>query len=170
MKKIAVLLYFLPLFSLAQNCAMKKETDPITSEAKMVTGFVPFNASGIQFSISIEVSAKEINVFFLLENPSLCFKDESTAQAFFEGTRVKVNLKNNAGGENCQGIFQMMYRNAAVTPANMDRLASKKISSIQFKINPEDEKTTNVSLSATQQQQLMDLLLCANAEAKKMIK
>ncbi len=170
MKKLLCILFLLPLFSLAQDCNFKKEIDPITSEPKMVSGFVPFNASGIQFSISVEASPKEVNLFFLIENPSPCFKDESTATAFFEGTRNKVNLKNNAGGENCQGIFQMMFRNAAITPANLDRLSQKKISSIQFKVNPEDEKVTNVTLSATQQQQLMDLLVCACKEAKALFK
>lgn len=168
--KILLFFFFLfPLFSNAQDCALKKETDPFSSETKMVTGFVPFNASGYQFSISMEVSAKEVNLFFLLENPSPCFNDQSSGIAYFEGDRSKVNLKN-MGGANCQGIFQVMYRNAAITPTNLERLSQKKIASIQFKLNPEDEKVTSIRLTATQQQQLNELLLCVIKQAKVMFK
>ena len=170
MKKLLFVFFLLPLFSIAQDCNLKKEVDAISSQQKWTIGFVPFNSSGIQLSISMEASATEINLLFLIENPTPCFKDESTAMAFFEGTRVKVNLKNNAGGENCQGIFQMMFRNAAVTPPNLEKLSQKKISSIQFKINPEDEKMINVNLNAAQQQQLMDMLLCIIKQAKTIFK
>jgi hypothetical protein len=170
MKKLLFAFFLLPLFSLAQDCAFKKETDPITNEPKMVSGFVPFNASGIQFSIAVEASAKEINLFFLIENPSPCFNDQSTAIATFAVGRSRVNLKNNAGGDNCQGIFQTMYRNASVTPANLDRLSQNKIGSFQFKANPDDEKVTSVTLNEAQQQQLTNLLQCISKEAKAMFK
>jgi hypothetical protein len=169
MKKLLFAFFLLPLFSLAQDCALKKESDPITNEPKMVTGFVPFNASGIQFSISMETSAKEINLFFLIENPSPCFNEQSTAMAILEDGRTKVRLKN-VGGSSCLGLFQVMYRNAAITPAYLERLASKKIGSFQFKADADDDKLINVTLNATQQQKLMDMLLCINKEAKTMFK
>jgi hypothetical protein len=168
MKKTLLLCFLLPLFAAAQDCNLKKETDPITSETKLVTGFVPFNASGYQFSVSMEASLKEINLFFLFENPSPCFKEESTAVAYFAGSKAKVNLKNNAGGSNCQGIFQMMYRNTNPTPVYLTKMSQTKLSSIQFKLNIDDEKLMVVNLSEAQQQRLMEMFACIIKEAKTM--
>lgn len=170
MKKLLFLGFLLPLFAVAQDCQFKKDNDPITNEPKIASGFVPFNASGIQFSIAMEASAKEINLFFLVENPSPCFNDQSTAVANFAVGRSRVNLKNNAGGDNCQGIFQMMYRNAAVTPAYLERMSQNKIGSFQFRVNPDDEKLISITLNEAQQQQFNTLLLCIIKEAKAMFK
>ena len=169
MKQILFACFLLPFFSFAQDCTLRKEVNTITSETTMTTGFVPFNSGGVQLAISMEVTPKEINLIFLIENPTPCFKDESTAIVNFEGDRSRVNLKN-IGGVNCQGIFQVMYRNAAITPAYLERLSQKKIAAIHFKVNPDDEKTIDVRLNAAQQQQLNTLLLCIIKQAKAAIK
>lgn len=169
MKKLLFVFFLLPLFSVAQDCTLKKEVNTISSEPKLTTGFVPFNSGGAQLAISMEAAPKEINLFFLIENPSPCFKDESTAVVYFEGDRSKVNLKNT-GGSNCQGIFEVMYRNTAITPTYLERLSQKKIASIHFKINADDDKLIIVKINATQQQQLTDMFLCIIKQAKTMIK
>jgi len=169
MKKLLFVFFLLPLFSVAQDCTLRKEVNTITSEPILTTGFVPFNSTGLQLSISMEVGPKEINLYFLMEHPNPCFKDESTGVVNFEGDRSKVKLKN-IGGENCQGLFQVMYRNINPTPAYLERLSQKKIASIQFKIMPEDEKLISASFTAAQQQQLTDMFSCIIKQAKTMIK
>ena len=169
MKKIWFVFFLLPLFSIAQDCTLKKEVNTITSEQTLTTGFVPFNSGGVQLSISMEVTAKEFNLYFLIENPTPCFKDESTGVVNFDSDRSKVKLKN-IGGVNCQGIFQVMYRNAAITPAYLERLSQKKIASIQFKVNPDDDKLISVNYTPAQQQQMTDMLLCIIKQGKAMIK
>lgn len=169
MKKLLFVFFLLPLFSAAQDCTLKKEVNTITSEPTLTTGFVPFNSGGIQLAISMEVTSKEINLIFLIENPTPCFKDESTAVVNFEGDRSKVKFKN-IGGTNCQGIFQVMYRNTAITPAYLERLSQKKIASIQFKVTADDDKLISVNLTAAQQQQLTAMLLCIIKQGKTMIK
>ena len=44
MKVILALLFSFPLFSLAQDCAIKKQVDPYSKETKLTTGF--FNLGG----------------------------------------------------------------------------------------------------------------------------
>jgi hypothetical protein len=169
MKKLLSILFLLPLFAIAQDCTLKKQVDPISSEPNLVTGFVPFNSGGVQFAISMEAGPREINLFFLIENPNPCFKDESTAVAYFEGDRSKVNLKN-IGGSNCQGIFQAMYKNTPITAANLERLSQKKIASFRFKLTIDDDKLIVVTLNPTQQQQLTDMFLCIIKQSKTLIK
>jgi hypothetical protein len=168
MKKLFGLLLLFPLFAAAQDCTLKKDTDPFTHAAKLSTGFVPFNtADGVQLSVSMDAAAKEIDLFFWIKNPGTCFNDASTAVINFEGDRVKVNLRNG-GSMNCQGAFHMLFKNAADTPYSLERLTKKKIVSIQFK--GDKDKLTTANFNDEQRQRLTDMLLCTIKEAKTLVK
>jgi hypothetical protein len=168
MKKLLLLASALPLFAVAQDCKLKKTVDPYTKETKLSTGFVPITMGSSGVSLSVDVNAKEINFLFFFPNAgeSKCFDESSSAIAIYEGERIRTNFKNT-GAMNCEGYFQMSFRNVPVTPSALDKLTTKKLSTIRFIGNKKD--TTSVVLNDEQKLKLMSLVSCAVKESKSLI-
>jgi hypothetical protein len=167
MKLIFIVLLF-PIFSFAQNCNFKKETDPFTHVTKITTGFVPFNSTnGIKFSLSVDATPSDIDLFFLITSDQKCFDNESAAVLNYEGDRLKANFKNG-GSMNCQGAFHINFRNVATTPSNLQRIASKKINTIRLTGN--NNVVTELALKPEEKQILMDMVACIIKESKTLIK
>src|SRR6266498_76148 len=119
MKHIFALIWIVPFFSRAQDCNLKTMKDPYTREIKISTGLISLNNG--QFSV--EATKSEIDFMFSVDGK--CFDNASTAAVFFEGTRVKTNLKNS-GTMNCEGPFSLYipkYKSIAVGPI---KFGSKK--------------------------------------------
>src|SRR5687768_11882353 len=128
MKQLLACLLLLPAFSFAQDCNLKKTKDQFSQEPKLSTGFVPFSA----ISLSIDADSKEIDFLFSINNKSeeKCFDDASTISFVFDG-KQKANFRNT-GTMNCQGLFHVTFKNVATTPSPLQRLSSKKITSIML--------------------------------------
>ncbi len=111
MKHLFFIFFLVPLLVRSQDCKLKKEVDDFTHEAKISTGFVPFNKNLNQVLISIDADSKEIQFFFAFKNAgeSKCFDDVSTAIILFEGSKLKSNFKNS-GSMNCEGLFHITFR------------------------------------------------------------
>lgn len=116
-----------PLCSKAQDCKLSKETDPFTKETKLSTGFMFFSGA----SLTIDADSKEVDLLFSLEGANRCLDNNSTAVVHFEGTKVKMNLRN-AGTMNCEGLFHFIYKNAVNTTTQLQKLTTQKISQIVF--------------------------------------
>jgi len=146
---------------MAQDCKLKTRKDPYTKEIRISTGFISLNGG----QVSIEASKSEIDFMFSLGSGK-CFDDACTAAAFFEGSKIKTNFKNN-GTMNCDGLFHFTFRNTNPSPSALQNLGIKKITSIRFKDNSKKEIT--VTLTVEQQQTLMNLTGCIINEAKKLL-
>src|SRR5215208_3586911 len=163
MKTFLFVLFFLPLFSSAQDtCKLRRETDPFTHQVKVSTGFIPFVANGVQLSVSVDATGSEIDFFLWLQNDSRCFDEASTVQINYEGDRLKANFKHT-GSMNCEGAFHFTFRNTVATPSNLERLASKKISTIR--LTGSNKTVTDIAFSEEQKQQLMRMVSCVVREA-----
>jgi hypothetical protein len=161
--KCSLLLFFLfPLVGSAQDCKLKKDKDPYTKEVRISTGFFPMEG----MMVSIQATKSEIDFLFSMTNNTKCFDDASTAQIFFENSKYKSNYKNN-GTMNCQGLFHFIYRNGASTPTALQNLASKKVTSIKFKDS--SGKESEITFTAVQQEQFMELTACVIKEAKVLL-
>jgi hypothetical protein len=167
MRNLFILLFLLPLISIAQDCKLKKETDPFSHVTRISTGFVPFNSGNANLSLSIDATSSDIDFFFWLKNGSVCFDDASTAVINYDGDRLKGNFRNS-GSMNCEGAFHINFRNLANNPSNLERILTKKIKSIQLK-GP-NNTVTEITFSEEQKQQLMTLASCLVKEAKTLIK
>lgn len=163
MKRILAALLLCPLFTLAQDCKLNKETDPYTKETRLSTGFI-FLAGG---SVTIDADSKEIDMLFSIEGANRCFDNNSTAVIFFEGSKVKMNLRN-AGTMNCEGLFHFIYKNSVTTTSQLQKLTTQKISKIVFTGN--DKKEITVTLSPAEQEVLVAHGTCLVSEAKSLIK
>lgn len=167
MKLLFIILLF-PAFSYAQNCNFKRETDPFTHVTRITTGFVPFtSANGIKFSLSVDATPTELDLFFLITCDQKCFDDESAAVLNYEGDRLKANFKN-AGSMNCQGAFHITFRNVVTTPSNLERISSKKINVIRLTGN--NNVITELAIKPEEKQILMDMVACIIKESKTLIK
>jgi hypothetical protein len=168
MKCIALFLLF-PLYSLGQNCNLKTERDPYTKELKISTGFIKLNPEAGNIRLSIEATSTEIDFLFVLQDgkQSLCFDKQSTATVFYDGTRLKSNIKN-AGSMNCEGLFQFNFKNSESTPSLLKNLAERKLGSIKFTTTNKTEK--EVLLTVEDQEAIMQLTTCLLNEAKGLIK
>jgi hypothetical protein len=163
MKYSLIIMFLFPLCLTAQDCKVKKTTDPYTKEVKMSTGLIQLNGA----SLSIDADGKEIDFFFSMDGKEKCFSDASAAVVIYEGTRMKGNFKNN-GPVNCDGIFHLIFRNIAATPTLLQRLITQKIISIQFTGN--NKTQTTINFSPEEQQTLMTRADCLIKEAKTLIK
>jgi hypothetical protein len=164
MKRLLACLLLLPAISFAQDCNLKKTKDQFSQEPKLSTGFVPFSA----VSLSIDADSKEIDFLFSINNKSeeKCFDDASTISFVFDG-KQKANFRNT-GTMNCQGLFHVTFKNLATTPSPLQRLSSKKITSIMLTGN--NNTVTTITLGETQQKELSDMISCLVKEGKTLIK
>jgi hypothetical protein len=160
--------FFIPFFGRAQDtCNLKKNTDAFTHQTKVSTGFIPFTASGVQLSISIDATSTDIDFFLWFTNDQKCFDDESTIQINFEGDRLKQNYKNS-GSMNCDGAFHFSFKNNPNTPSNLQRLIDKKINS--FHLTGTGKTVTDINFSPEQKQKLQRMTSCVVNESKSLLK
>lgn len=163
MKYCWMLGLLLPLFSNAQECKLSKETDPFTKETKLSTGFMFFSGA----SLTIDADSKEVDLLFSLEGANRCFDNNSTAIVYFEGTKVKMNLRN-AGTMNCEGLFHFIYKNSVNTTTQLQKLTAQKVSQIVF--TDANKKESTVILTGKDQELLIALGTCLVTEAKTLIR
>ena len=166
MKNCLLLLAFLPLFTVAQDCKLKKSEDPFNHETKLSTGFQNFTGNGNTVSISADATKKEIDFFIWIKNDSKCFDGESTANVVFEGERMKANFRNT-GSMNCDGAFHFIFKNTPTTQTWLNRLATKKVATI--KLTGRDGKETVLTLSEEQKMQLQNMAACVALEGKALL-
>lgn len=161
MKSVFLLLLSFPLFSLAQDCALKKEKDQFTQLPKISTGFIPIGSD----KVSLEANTnKEIDMFFTVGNGK-CFDDATMVTFIFEGGHYKTNYRNT-GTMNCDGYFHVTFRNGQTTASGLQNLVTKKIQSFHF-VNKKE--VTDIVLTLEQQQMLQTMAGCIATEAKTLL-
>ena len=163
MKYSWLLTLFFPLFVVAQDCKLNKEADPFTKETKLSTGFMFFSGA----SLTIDADSKEVDLLFSIEGANKCFDNNSTAVVHFEGSKVKMNLRN-AGTMNCGGLFHFIYKNSVNTTTQLQKLTTQRISQIVF--TDANKKETTVLLTGKDQELLIALGTCLVTEAKTLIR
>ena len=166
MKRILALLLLLPVFSFAQDCALKKYLDKFSNDPRLTTGTIKLNAGHL---LSIDADSKEIDVFFMLGSnggDAKCFDDASTATVTYEGGKLKANFKNT-GSMNCEGYFHFTFKNAVATPSLLQRLGTLKIASIVFTAG---KTKTEILLTDEQKAEVAKKISCITTEAKTLIK
>jgi hypothetical protein len=163
MKYPLVIFLLFPAWLQAQDCKLKRTTDPYTKEVQVSTGFLQLDGA----SLSINADSKEIDFFFSMDGKEKCFSDASIAMVIYEGKKAKATFRNN-GPVNCDGIFHIIFKNGAAVPALLQRLITQKIISIQFTGNNKSQIT--VTLTEEQQQAFMTRADCLMKEAKTLIK
>lgn len=163
MKYSWLLTLFFPLFVVAQDCKLNKEADPFTKETKLSTGFMFFSGA----SLTIDADSKEVDLLFSIEGANKCFDNNSTAVVHFEGSKVKMNLRN-AGTMNCEGLFHFIYKNSVNTTTQLQKLTTQRISQIVF--TDANKKETTVLLTGKDQELLIALGTCLVTEAKTLIR
>jgi hypothetical protein len=167
MKNWLLLFLLCPLFSLAQDCKLKKSSDPFNHETRLSTGFMPFNNGALKISLSIDATPALVDFFIWIKNDGFCFDDDATAEIIFEGEKAKMRLKNS-GTMNCEGAFHFSFRNTASSNSQLAKIASKKISTIKLTGNNKAE--TTITLTDQQKELLMNSAACAMNEGKTLIK
>ena len=163
MKNFLAIVFVFPLWLAAQDCKLKRTTDPYTKEIKLSTGFIVLQGA----SLSIDADSKEIDFFFSVDGSDKCFTDASTATVFYEGTKMKANFRNS-GTMNCEGFFHIIFKNGVATPALLQRLITQKIANIIFTGN--NKTQTTIGLNAEQRQAITTLGDCLIKEAKNLLK
>ncbi|MCW3117356.1 MAG: hypothetical protein JWM28_1438 [Chitinophagaceae bacterium] len=160
MKFILIFIALLPFAATAQDCQIKKETDPFTRQPKLSTGFISLQLT----SLSIDADKKSFDFFFTLEGADKCFDDNSTVVAVFDGNKQKTTFRNS-GSMNCEGLFHFTVRNGPETPFAVKRFSTQKISQLIFTGN-NNKKPTVITFTPAQQQTLMEVTACIATDAK----
>jgi hypothetical protein len=169
MKYLLIAAILLRLPAMAQEtatpaCKLIKETDPYTKETRLSTGFIFFDGG----SVTIDADSTEIIVLFSIEGPDRCFDNNTNADLYFEGIKSKT-MGRNAGTMNCEGLFQLVFKNSHSTPTTvLQRLLTKKTTQIIF--NSNTKKPITVTIGPKEQEGLMALANCLVTEAKTLIK
>jgi len=166
MKYILTLLLATPLFGAAQNCKLKKETDQFSQQPKLSTGFMSMLAKGTRISLNMVADSKEVKLLFSLGDGA-CFDDQSTAIFSFDSSRTK-STQRNSSSMNCDGIFTIIFRNAATTPSALQKMTLQKISSIILTDNT--KKKIEISLKEDEKKLILEKATCLVNEAKALIK
>lgn len=163
MRIVILFLFLFPQVLPAQECTLTRETDPYTKATRLSTGFMFFSGA----SLTIDADATEVDLMFSMEGANRCFDNNSTAVIHFEGSKLKMNLRN-AGTMNCEGLFHFIYKNGKQTNAQLQKLTSQKISQVVF--TGSDKKEIAVILSPQDQDLLIRLGTCLVNEAKTLIR
>jgi hypothetical protein len=166
MKNILTILFLFPVFAFAQDCKLKKDTDPFTHVTRISTGFIPFNSGTVKLSLSIDATPNDIDFFFWITGDTKCFDDASTAVVNYDGDRMKGNFRNS-GSMNCEGAFHINFRNQSNNPTNLDRILTKKIKSIR--LTGANNTITEITFSEDEKAQLMSYANCLVKEAKTLL-
>ena len=165
MKLLISLLTLLPLASFAQNCPLKKTKDQFSQEPKISSGFVSFGNT----RLNIEADGKEIHFLFVSGNngEAKCYDDASTLTIAFDSTNTKANLRNS-GSMNCDGYFDVTFKNTPSTNTYLNRLTTHKVKTMTFTGN--NKSVTVLTLSDDQKDILKELATCIATESKTLIK
>lgn len=123
----------------AQDCKIIRETDAYTKEIKLSTGFM-FIEGG---SLTIDADKREIVVLFSVEGPERCFDNNCSVNLSFEGLKGK-NMMRNGGTMNCEGLFQLVFRNSPSATTVLQRLMTKKLETLVFTTTGKKELTLTV--------------------------
>lgn len=166
MRIMLFLLLGLPFLVSAQDCQLKKETDPFSKQPLLSTGFMKFSAAGGRVSLNMVADDKEVKLLFSLGGEG-CFDDQSTAVFSFDGTRTK-STQRNASAMNCEGIFTIVFRNSSYTPALLQKMTQQKISSLIIIDN--SKKKLEITLTEDEKQSLLKKATCLVSESKSLIK
>jgi hypothetical protein len=166
MKKYFLLLFLLPVAAFAQDCDLKKSTDPFNHETKLSTGFQNFTGNGLTVSISADATKKEIDFFIWIKGEGRCFDAESTANVIFEGERTKANFRN-AGSMNCDGAFHFVFKNTPATQSWLNRLVTKKVASI--KLTGTGGKEMTIAFTDEQKVLFQNMAACVAAQGKTLL-
>jgi hypothetical protein len=168
MKYLIVIAFFLPLFASSQECKIRKELDKFSQQPKLTTGFVTFNAGINKVMLSVDANKTEIDFFFVLPagKDGKCFDDASTAVINYEGDRLKATFRNT-GSMNCDGLFHFSFRNVVSTPSTLQKMATKRITSITF--TGSNKQKYEVSFSGFEQQEIMDIVACMITQSKTLL-
>ncbi|KYP13398.1 hypothetical protein [Flavihumibacter sp. CACIAM 22H1] len=146
-----------------QNCKLIKGNDEFSNAPKLSTGFIQLQ----NVQLNIDANGKEFDLFFVIQNPAAnCIGEESEALFVFEGGKQKMQLRNT-GGDNCNGFFHIIMKGGAFTPANLNKLATKKVVTISF--SDRNDKKTIITLQPSEQDMLMQLSDCIAKEAKTLV-
>ncbi|RYY90622.1 MAG: hypothetical protein EOO15_01875 [Chitinophagaceae bacterium] len=163
MKKLLFLLLSAPLFASAQDCTMlRRDRDPYTKEVRINTGQM---LVGNGHKLSVEATAKEIDIFFVLSANGACFNDQSTMVTNFTGTRTRSTYKN-AGTMNCEGFFHIIFRNGHEPVYGLKKLLDQKVSAFTF---GEGKDALVITLTEEQKEILQRSLSCLVNEAKGLL-
>lgn len=145
-------------------CKLIKETDPYTKEIKLSSGFIGLDGA----SVTIDADSKEIIFLFSIETADKCLDNNSTADLFFEGIKSKT-MTRNAGTMNCEGLFQLVFKNSNSSPTTiLQRLTTKKLTQIIFTGN--SKKPITVNLGIKEQEALQYLANCVLTEGRQLIR
>lgn len=162
MKYLFYCLLLLSSTANAQDCKLIRQTDPYTKLTTLSTGFIPLQGA----SLTIDASKPEIDFLFSLNGVNKCFTDGSMAAIFFAGTKMKLTQRNG-GSMNCEGLFHFIFRNSATAPVLLRKFATQKVEKFVFTGN--DKAETIVTLTAEQQELLMQLSSCMAKEAPTLL-
>jgi hypothetical protein len=161
MKYCLIIAGLFPILAKSQDCKVFRETDPYTKETKLSSGFINLQSG----TVSIDADSKEIDFYFVVSGK--CFDDASNVFIYFEGNKSKTTIRN-AGSMNCEGDFHFKFRNGAVTPTVLGKLASQPVA--QFIFTGNDKKQVTVSLLPEQQKIFMDAVVCITTQGKTIAK
>ncbi len=162
MKYLLFAFLMLPVLIQAQDCKLIRDKDVYTKELKLSSGFIQLDGA----SLTIDATKPEIDMLFSIEGNDKCYTDASTANIFFEGTKMKFTQRNG-GTMNCEGLFHFIFRNGNTYPVVLQKFATLKIEKIVFIGN--DKKETTVTLTPPQQQMVMALTACVLKEAPSLL-
>lgn len=145
----------------AQECNISRETDPYTHKTRLSTGFMELNGA----SVVADADAKEIDLLFSFKTDR-CFDDDCTAMVYFEGSKLKLSLRNG-GTMNCEGLFHFIFRNGPTVNYQLKKLATLPVAQIIF--TDRNEKPIPVLLNAEQQAAFMTALRCLTDKAPQLL-
>lgn len=168
MKLLLFALLALPALSFAQDCKIKRQSDPYTKETKLSTGFKTFNGGLNRTLVSVDANKTDIEIIFSVNAGAegKCFDNTSTATLLYEGGKIKGSFKNNST-MNCEGLFSITFRNVATTPTALKNLAMRKV--ISIKLTGNAKAVTEFSLTEAEQETFMKMVSCLTEESKTLL-
>jgi hypothetical protein len=166
MKRLLAFLLVIPFMASAQDCQLKKEIDQFSQQPALSTGFIKFAGTAGRVSMNMVADSKEVKLLFSLGEGS-CFDEQSTASISFDSTRTKSSQRN-ASAMNCDGIFTIVFRNAAMTPSALQKMTLQKVAS--FVLTDNTKKKIEINLKEDEKTLLLQKAACLVKEAKGLIK
>ncbi len=158
MKNFIILLLFIPLFGMAQDCELKDEKDQFNQDPRLTTGFKEFSGGTEEFLFTVTADKRDVDLFFSLTTPNgICFDDYSRAVVVFEGGKQRATFKNG-GTTNCKGNFHFVFKNQESLHTQLQNLSIKKIQSITITGN--NEKKSELTPTKEEQELIMNMISC----------
>jgi hypothetical protein len=147
----------------AQECVLQKSKDAYSGKHSLSTGFFSLRS----FTLSIDITQKEIDYFFVMkELRNKCFDDFTTATFVQEGGKQKFLLRNK-GSMNCEGILHLVMSNNTVTPSALQKMTAKR--TIAIKLSYADGSSADIKLDSAAQELLLKQSICVAKEAKTIL-